>query len=166
MDPYMSEIRLFPLGFVPRGWATCAGQLLPINQNQALFALLGTTYGGDGRVNFALPDLRGRAIMHAGSGHTLGERGGQETVTLNIQQLPQHTHGIVGGTLGTPTTTPTNGRPATAPDAYAPASAGNLAVLAPQSVRGVGGSQAHENRQPYLTLVYCIALQGVFPSPS
>lgn len=167
-EPFLSEIRLMSFIFAPKGWALCNGQFLPINQNQALFALLGTTFGGDGQVNFALPDLRGRTPIHVGNGHTLGERGGEQAHTLSIAEMPTHTH-VVQGTsnvanAGNPagnllaTTTAATG------DVYAPAS--QLVAMAPQSVTNTGGSQAHLNMQPFLTLSFCIALQGIFPSPN
>ena len=162
-EPFLSEIRIMSFQFAPKGWATCDGQLLPINQNQALFSLLGTTYGGDGRVNFALPDLRGNTPIHTGSGHTLGERGGEQAHTLSISQLPTHTHVA----MAQPTTTgtqlpPVNAVLAQASNVYRPAD--NLTSLMPATVTNVGGSQAHSNMQPFLTLSFCIALQGIFPS--
>jgi microcystin-dependent protein len=150
--------------FAPKGWALCNGQLLPINQNQALFSLLGTTYGGDGRVNFALPDLRGRAPIHFGSGHTLGERGGEQAHTLSISELPTHTH-VLNGNTGTGQNNPPGavlGKAAA--NMYGPPSA--LQTMGTNSVLNVGGSQAHLNMQPFLTLSFCIALQGIFPSPN
>jgi microcystin-dependent protein len=165
-EPFLSEIRLMSFIFPPRGWALCNGQLLPINQNQALFSLLGTTFGGDGRVNFALPDLRGRAPIHVGSGHTLGERGGEPAHTLSVAELPQHTHQVMASTQPGNTPVPTNDTFAT-PDAdqfYGPPS--NLTTLNAATVTNVGGSQAHLNMEPFLTLSFCIALQGIFPSPT
>ncbi|MDO8361254.1 MAG: tail fiber protein [Actinomycetota bacterium] len=166
-EPFLSEIRLMSFVFAPRGWALCNGQLLPINQNQALFSLLGTTFGGDGRVNFALPDLRGRVPIHVGSGHTLGERGGEQAHTLSISELPQHVH-VMNATTATATASaPNNTRllaQTTAANLYAPAN--NLVAMSPTAVPNVGGSQAHLNMQPFLTLSFCIALQGIFPSPN
>ena len=153
--------------FAPKGWALCNGQLLPINQNQALFSLLGTTFGGDGRVNFALPDLRGRTPIHVGSGHTLGERGGEQAHTLSIAELPTHMHLLQGNsTLATVNTPDPNTvlASSTGDNAWGPAS--NLAAMSPAMVTNVGGSQAHLNMQPFLTLSFCIALQGIFPSPT
>jgi microcystin-dependent protein len=161
-EPFLSEIRLMSFEFAPKGWALCNGQLLPINQNQALFSLLGTTFGGDGRVNFALPDLRGRTPIHVGSGHTLGERGGEQAHTLSISELPTHTHVMNGSNTPAETNIATGAYLAIANNAYTPAS--NLAALSPASVTNVGGSQAHLNMQPFLTLSFCIALQGIFPS--
>jgi microcystin-dependent protein len=169
-EPFLSEIRIMSIVFAPKGWALCNGQLLPINQNQPLFALLGTTFGGDGRVNFALPDLRGRTPIHVGSGHTLGERGGEQAHTLSIAELPTHTH-VASGT-STAATLPTPGGnflatvdlTAFTTNVYAPA--GSLVAMAPNTVANVGGSQAHLNMQPFLALTFCIALQGIFPSPN
>src|SRR5918999_404433 len=153
--------------FAPKGWALCNGQLLPINQNQALFSLLGTTFGGDGRVNFALPDLRGRTPIHVGTGHTLGERGGEQAHTLSIAELPQHTHAANATTNVSTTNNPGSGvmlAQSTASSLYGGAS--NLQAMAPAALSNVGGSQAHLNMQPFLTLSFCIALQGIFPSPN
>ena len=168
-EPFLSEIKLVSFNFAPKGWALCNGQFLPINQNQALFSLLGTTYGGNGQTNFALPNLRGRAPIHEGSGHTLGEAAGSSAVTLNIQQLPTHPHTltsnlciggqVVNAALGDPTGNywANNGKAqysTSAPDAS----------MHPSAVTNVGGSQPHTNMQPYLVLNFCIALQGIFPS--
>nr|WP_221282004.1 tail fiber protein [Chiayiivirga flava] len=158
---------MFSFGFPPRGWALCNGQLLPINQNQALFSLLGTTFGGDGRVNFALPDLRGRVPMHVGGSHTLGERGGEQAHTLSIAELPTHTHVAQAAGVAATTNTPTGGlmlSNSLGSAAYGPAS--NVVAMAPQAVANAGGSQAHLNMQPFLTISFCIALQGIFPSPT
>jgi microcystin-dependent protein len=168
-EPFLSEIRIMSFEYAPKGWALCNGQLLPINQNQALFSLLGTTFGGDGRVNFALPDLRARTPIHVGSGHTLGERGGEQAHTLSGAELPAHTHSsngssnaadaaVPGGNLLGSVDLTTFGNTFAAPS--------NLVALAPQVVSNVGGSQAHLNMQPFLTLTFCIALQGIFPSPN
>lgn len=165
-EPFLSEIRLLSFEFAPKGWALCNGQLLPINQNQALFSLLGTTFGGDGRVNFALPDLRGRSPIHVGSGHTLGERGGEQAHTLSVAELPTHTHGANATSNNSSATSPSSsvgyGRSGTL--MYGPAS--QLAAMSPAAVSNAGGSQAHLNMQPFLTLNFCIALQGIFPSPN
>jgi microcystin-dependent protein len=164
-EPFLSEIRIFSFVFAPKGWALCNGQLLPINQNQALFSLLGTTFGGDGRVNFGLPDLRSRTPIHVGAGHTLGERGGEQAHTLSIAELPTHTHAMVATTVTGSTPLPTGNLLADSPSQlYAAPSA--LTSLGPSSVTNVGGSQAHLNMQPFLTLSFCIALQGIFPSPN
>jgi microcystin-dependent protein len=161
-EPFLSEIRIMSFGFPPKGWALCDGQLLPINQNQALFSLLGTTYGGDGRVNFGLPNLQGRAPMHMGSGHTLGERGGEQGHTLSISEIPTHTHSLQGSPTNGNVAPGVNNVLAAALNVYAPAT--NLIALGPTSVANVGGSQAHLNMQPFLVLNFSIALQGIFPS--
>ena len=150
--------------FAPKGWALCNGQLLPINQNQALFSLLGTTFGGDGRVNFALPDLRGRTPIHVGSGHTLGEQGGAQAHTLSIAELPTHTHVVNASSTNAATPIPSGNVLAASNNLYA--SPTNLTSLNPSVVTNIGGSQAHLNMQPFLTLNFCIALQGIFPSPN
>lgn len=145
------------------------GQLLPINQNQALFSLLGTTFGGNGQTNFALPDLRGRTPIHVGSGHTLGEKGGEQAHTLSIAELPQHTHVAQGANVTANLTDPTGALLASPVAAVGPiynANAGNLVAMNPACVTNAGGSQAHLNMQPFLTLTFCIALQGIFPSPN
>ena len=159
-EPFLSEIRIMSFNFPPKGWAVCNGQLLPINQNQALFALLGTTYGGDGRVNFALPDLRGRVPMHIGAGFLQGQKAGAESHTLNVAELPAHTHGVTGSTANGNAATPAI--PAQVSNGYAAPS--NLTTLHPATLANVGGGQAHLNTQPFLTLNWCIALQGIFPS--
>lgn len=161
-EPFLSEIRIMSFGFPPKGWALCDGQLLPINQNQALFSLLGTTYGGDGRVNFGLPDLRGRAPISFGSGHTLGERGGEQGHTLSISEIPTHTHSLMANSANATTPVPTANVLGSANNMYAQAT--NLIALSPSMVGNVGGSQAHLNMQPFLVLSFCIALQGIFPS--
>jgi microcystin-dependent protein len=164
-QPFLAEIRLMSFAFPPSGWALCNGQLLPINQNQALFSLLGTQYGGDGEVNFALPDLRARVPIHRGNSHTIGERGGEQAHTLSIGELPTHTHllnasGVATGGNALPTGRFLGG----ANNAYhAPT---ELVAMHPGTVTNLGGSQAHFNMQPFLTLSFCIALQGIFPSPS
>ena len=166
-EPFLSEVRIMSFVFAPKGWALCNGQLLPINQNQGLFSLLGTTFGGDGRVNFALPDLRGRTPIHVGSGHTLGERGGEQAHTLSISELPQHVHTANASTAAATTNNPSNSlvlAQSTASSLYGGAS--NLQAMAPAAIGNVGGSQAHLNMQPFLTLSFCIALQGIFPSPN
>ena len=164
-EPFLSEIRIMSFVFAPKGWALCNGQLLPINQNQALFSLLGTTFGGDGRVNFALPDLRGRTPIHVGSSHTLGERGGEQAHTLSVSELPQHTHVLqASSTDGTAIIPGGNILGGSPNQLYGPPN--NLVATNASSVTNVGGSQAHLNMQPFLTLSFCIALQGIFPSPN
>jgi microcystin-dependent protein len=163
-EPFLSEIRIMSFVFPPKGWALSNGQLLPINQNQALFSLLGTTFGGDGRVNFALPDLRARVPIHVGSGHTLGERGGEQAHTLSVSELPTHTH-VANGTSNAGTLLVPGGNLLAknanlgfhSPD-------GSLGAMAAGTISNVGGSQAHLNMMPFLTLSFCIALQGIFPS--
>ncbi len=164
-EPFLSEIRIFSFNFAPRSWAQCNGQLLPINQNQALFSLLGTTYGGDGRVNFALPDFRGRVPMHTGGGLTLGQRGGEEVHTLTLAEMPAHTHTVNASTNG-PTVTAPTGNFWSSGTGFSPYGTTANTAMSPQAVSNIGGSQAHENRSPYLTLNICIALQGIFPSPN
>jgi microcystin-dependent protein len=166
-EPFLSEIRIMSFGYAPRGWAMCNGQLLPINQNQGLFSLLGTTFGGDGRVNFALPDLRGQTPIHVGNGHTLGEKGGAQSVTVSIAQLPTHAH--VANASSTPANTNTPGiaiglATSALSQLYGPPA--NLQAMAANALTNTGGSQAHLNMQPFLTLTFCIALQGIFPSPN
>ena len=164
-EPFLSELRIMSFVFVPKGWALCNGQLLPINQNQALFSLLGTTFGGDGRVNFALPDLRGRVPIHVGSGHTLGEKGGEQAHTISIAELPTHTHSVQGSSTATNGVATPNGNFLGGGNNvyHAPS---NLTSMNPATITNVGGSQAHLNMQPFLTLSFCIALQGIFPSPN
>ncbi|MCU1265471.1 MAG: Tail Collar domain protein [Acidobacteria bacterium] len=167
--PFMSEIRIFSFNFAPKGWAQCNGQFLPINQNQALFSLLGTTYGGNGQTTFALPDLRGRVPFHTGQSFVQGQAGGQEVHTLTLSEMPTHTHTLVGNnavvgaatnaTLGVPT----NNYWANAGKNVFTTGQPN-SVMSPGTVSNTGGSQPHENRSPYLVLTYCIALVGVFPS--
>lgn len=158
--PFLGELKLVAFNFAPQGWAQCSGQFLPINQNQALFALLGTMYGGNGQTTFALPDLRGRAPIMQGAGFSVGQSGGQEFHTITAGELPTHTHNLVGVSQGADQSIPA--RLASANNLYgAPA---DLTTITADSVTTVGGSQAHENRSPFLTLVWCIALTGIFPS--
>src|SRR5262245_31769055 len=163
-EPFLSEIRIMSFGFPPKGWAQCNGQLMPINQNQALSSLLGTTYGGDGRVNFGLPNLQTRTPIHIGSGHTLGERSGEQAHTLSQAEMPQHTHNANAISTAGNTNLPAGNLVAnSAPNNnYGPVQ--SLSALNPTTVTTVGGSQAHLNMQPYLVLNFCIALQGIFPS--
>lgn len=173
MEPFIAEIKLFAGNFAPRGWAFCDGQLLPINQNQALFSLLGTIYGGDGRTTFALPDLRGRVPVHPGTGpglsqYRVGEKGGAETVSLTVEQLAAHSHSLQASKQ--------NGDTSDTPGASLADSKGSDrdynksgtvdTEMSKNSIGATGGGQAHENRQPYLAVHYIIALQGIFPSRS
>ena len=161
-EPFLAEIKIVGFNFAPRGWAFCDGQILPINQNQSLYSLLGTTYGGDGRTNFALPDLRGRTPIHIGSGHTLGSKSGEETHTLAANEMPQHTHTIQASTSTANANDPTGGVLAKSGQIYR--EPGTLVDMMSGTMTNVGGSQAHDNMQPYLALNFCIALQGLFPS--
>jgi microcystin-dependent protein len=163
-EPFLSEIRIMSFGFAPKGWALCNGQLLPINQNQALFSLLGTTFGGDGRVNFALPNNQGRTPIHVGNSHTLGERGGEQAHTLTNSEMPTHTHVLNGTTANATVALPSNSITfaRSGPPIYG--TPANLVSMNPQGISNVGGSQAHLNMQPFLTLNFCIALQGIYPS--
>jgi microcystin-dependent protein len=174
MDPFVAEIRIFPFNFAPKGWAWCDGQILPLSQNTALFSLLGTTYGGDGKSTFALPDMQGNAPMHPGQGpglslHDLGETAGTDTVSLLESEIPSHSHGLMSQAAQANRTSPaTDAIARTQADQqgkgpYAPAGA-TSAQLNAQAVTPAGGDQPHNNMQPYLTLNFCIALQGVFPS--
>ena len=161
-DPFLSEIRIMSFTFPPKGWAFCNGQLLPINQNQALFSLLGTTYGGNGQTNFALPNLQGRVPISFGSGHSLGEAGGEQAHTLIQAELPTHLHVLNGSATNADVVLPTGNVLAQSSQLYGPAT--QLTALDPSSNGPIGGSQAHLNMQPFLTLNFCIALIGVFPS--
>ena len=162
-DPFLGEIKIFAGNFAPRGWALCNGQVLPINQNAALFALLGTTFGGDSQTNFKLPDLRGRASLHSGSQIHLGTPGGQEGVVLTPAQLPTHSHTLMASSDVPDTVSPAD-KALAAPTRRTLYSSTADTTLAAQSITGGGGGQAHENRQPYLALNFIIALQGIFPS--
>lgn len=167
LDAFIGEIQICAFQFPPRNWALCNGQLLPINQNQALFSLLGTTFGGNGQTTFALPDLRGRTPLHFGSGtagsYILGEIGGVEAVTLTVNELPAHTHSL--GAAASASSAATAGQMlAAGPELYAPAGAGQLVAMNGSAITSAGSSQAHDNMQPSLTLSFCIALQGIFPS--
>ena len=169
-DPFVAEIRIFPFNFAPKGWAWCDGQLLPISQNTALFSLLGTTYGGNGKSNFALPDLEGRTPMHPGQGpglslHDLGETGGSETVTLLESEIPMHPHALNANAFPANIQAPSPARAlaqSTGGVAYK-ATPANLVPMAPDALGPAGGDQPHNNMQPYLTFYFNIALQGVFP---
>ena len=161
-DPFLSEIRAFPYTFVPKGWLMCNGQLLPINTNQALFSLLGTTYGGNGTTNFALPDLRGLVAIHRDATHTLGQRGGEQAHTLSMQELPQHIHRWQANSQSASTNEAFDNVLAASNNLYANPAA--LTSINPGTVTNAGGSQAHMNMQPYLVLTFGIAVQGVFLS--
>ena len=165
-EPFLSEIRIFSFGFAPKGWALCNGQLLPINQNQPLFSLLGTTFGGDGRVNFALPNLQGNVPIHVGSGHTLGEKGGEQAHTLNMNEMTQHIHTANATSTNGGVIIPTGNLLAGGTPQLYHVPDNNLTPLNAATVSNVGGSQAHQNMQPFLTLNFSIALQGIFPSPN
>jgi microcystin-dependent protein len=169
-DPFVAEIRIFPFSFAPKGWAFCDGQLLPLSQNTALFSLLGTTYGGDGKSNFALPDLQGRAPMHPGQGpglslYDLGQTGGSDTVTLLQSEIPSHAHTLKANVNVAESPDPGGNSFArgSSVNIYQTNSTQNLVAMAPQALTPAGGDQPHNNLQPYLTLSYNIALQGVFP---
>ena len=167
-DPFVAEIRIFPFNFAPRGWAFCNGQLLPISQNTALFSLLGTTYGGDGKSNFALPNLQGSAPMHPGQGpglslHDLGETGGTETVTLLESEVPSHSHALNASQADGASRIPVGDLPATGIGIGLYAPSGSLTPMSPNTLSPAGGSLPHNNMMPYLTANFCIALQGIFP---
>jgi microcystin-dependent protein len=164
-DPFLGEVRLLSFNFPPRRWAQCNGQLLPISQNTALFSLLGTTYGGNGSTNFALPDLRGRVPIHRSNTHSLGERAGEQSHSLSLAELPSHTHALVASNAAASQPAPTNAFPATtATNAPAYEAGASLVAMSADSLKSTGGSQPHENMQPFLTINFCIALQGIYPS--
>lgn len=170
-DPFVAEIRIFPFNFAPRGWAWCDGQLLPLSQNTALFSLLGTTYGGNGQSNFALPDLQGRAPMHPGQGpglslHDLGEQGGSETVTLLQSEIPSHGHTVRTSPDPGELKSPSGSVIARSQEGRIFGNAGANVNMNPSSLAPAGGDQPHNNMMPYLTCYFCIALQGVFPPRS
>jgi len=169
-DPFVAEIRIFPFNFAPKGWAFCDGQILPLSQNTALFSLLGTTYGGDGKSNFALPNMQGNAPMHPGQGpglslHDLGETGGSETVSLLESEIPSHSHGLMASTQPGEDPAPAGEALARSVGAnlYQTVTNTNIVNLSDNAVTPAGGDQPHNNMQPYLTLNFCIALQGVYP---
>lgn len=165
-QPYVGEIRMFGGNFAPAGWMFCEGQILAISENETLFNLIGTTYGGDGQSTFALPDLRGRLPLHQGNGFTLAETGGVEEVTLTVQQIPAHNHALLGTSSNATTTSPTGNVAATMPEVVTSAYGTDApsTTLSPQSVSPVGGSQPHTNFQPYLCISFIISLFGIFPS--
>lgn len=161
-EPYIGEIRVISFNFPPKGWTFCNGQLLPINQNQALFSILGTTYGGDGRQTFGLPNLQGRVPMHVGNGIVLGELGGEVAHTLNISELPAHNHVPVGSSSAA--SSPSLSNALWAPNGANPYASSVNTAMNPAAILAVGGSQPHDNMSPYLVLNFIIALQGIFPS--
>jgi len=161
-SPFLSEIRIMSFGFAPKGWAQCNGQLLPINQNQALFALLGTTYGGDGRNTFGLPNLQGRAPIHVGSGYGIGQFGGELNHTLTLAEAPSHTHAVLGTTSTGDSPIPSGNYLGAADEVYGPLT--NPVSIQAATVTGTTGGQPHNNQQPYLVLNFCIAIQGIFPT--
>jgi microcystin-dependent protein len=163
--PFLGEIKIISWNFAPKGWAFCNGQFLPINQNQALFSLLGTMYGGNGQTTFALPDFRGRVPAHVGGSlNVQGQAGGQSSHTVTQSEMPQHMHFLQASSTNANTPVPGNDLMASANNAYVNPAAGKLTTLQPASVSNVGGSQPHNNMQPYLVLNFIIALQGIFPS--
>jgi microcystin-dependent protein len=167
-QPYVGEIRIFAGNFAPAGWMFCEGQLLPISENETLFQLIGTTYGGDGQSTFALPDLRGRIPLHQGNGFILAETGGAEEITLTVQQIPAHSHPALASSASATSTVAGGFVPArtTVAAVFPYGTDAPTQVLSPQSVTPVGGSQPHTNFQPYLCVNYIISLFGLFPSPT
>jgi microcystin-dependent protein len=172
MDPFVAEVRIFAGNFAPKGWATCDGQILPISQNTALFSLVGINFGGDGRSTFGLPNLQGKAVMHAGSGpgltqRSLGETGGTETVTLNVNQIPLHNHNLMAVNDAGDTNQPLNNGFARSSGAsvYSPAGPQVVAMSA-AALTPIGRGEAHNNMQPYLSLIFIIAIQGIYPPRS
>jgi microcystin-dependent protein len=172
MDPFVAEIRIFPFNFAPTGWAFCDGQILPLSQNTALFSLLGTTYGGDGKSNFALPNMQGNAPMHPGQGpglslHDLGETGGSQTITLLESEIPAHAHTFRASNQQADVQAPIASVSLARPSGAVPFVIGSptppIVAMAGESLAPAGGDQPHNNLQPFLTLNFCIALQGVFP---
>lgn len=162
-EPFLGELKIVSFNFAPKGWALCNGQFLPINQNQALFSILGTTYGGNGQTTFALPDLRGRAPCHTGASLDLGQKGGQEFHTITQSEMPMHIHTLMASSTAANNQLPAGNVLALSPQQVYTAPA-NFTPMEPSSVGNIGGSQPHENRQPYLVLNIIIALQGIFPS--
>lgn len=167
-EPFLAETRIMSFNFAPKGWATCNGQFMPINQNQALFALLGTTFGGNGQTTFALPNLRGRTPIHFGDNYPLGQTGGEESHTITMAELPTHKHTLINTNQAVDTNIPAPGSflGNTAPNQVYNSSGQNLVAMNPASVSNVGSTQPHLNMQPFLALNFCIALQGIFPSPN
>lgn len=167
-QPYVGEIRMFAGNFAPAGWMFCEGQLLPISENETLFQLIGTTYGGDGESTFALPDLRGRLPLHQGNGFILAETGGAEEITLTVQQIPAHSHALLGSTANAANTSPTAmvGARNTVAAVFQYGNDNPAQPISPLAVGTVGGSQPHTNFQPYLCINFIISLFGIFPSPT
>ena len=168
-EPFLAETRIMSFNFPPKGWALCNGQFLPINQNQALFSLLGTNYGGNGQTTFALPNLRGRTPIHFGYNYPIGQTGGEESHTITMAELPTHKHTLINTNQAVDTNIPAAGTSTlgnTAPNQVYNSSGQNLVAMNPASVSNIGGSQPHLNMQPFLALNFCIALQGIFPSPN
>ena len=167
-EPFLGEVKLMGFDFPPRGWSLCGGQLLPINQNQSLYSLLGTTFGGDGRTTFALPDLRDRTPIHVGNGHTLGQRGGEQTHILSVAEIPSHTHQLNATNDSSDQAAPTDALLATTGASVGTIYSGNPLSLNTSlnaaAIANAGGGQAHQNMQPYLVISFCIALQGLYPS--
>jgi microcystin-dependent protein len=161
-EPFMGEIRIMSFNFPPKGWAQCDGQQLPINQNQPLFSLLGTMYGGNGQTTFALPNLQTRVPIHMGQGLTQGQAGGEQAHTLTVSEMPSHTHTMSGSSSNADVVSPVDNVVAQSSQLYGPVA--QVTSLDPSTNGSAGGSQAHTNLQPYLTLTFCIALQGIFPS--
>lgn len=162
-EPFLAEVKIIGFNFAPRGWAFCDGQILPINQNQSLYSLLGTTYGGDGRTSFGLPDLRGRVPIHVGTGHSLGQRSGTETVVLTTQQIPPHHHAGQAADDDAGEDSPEENSPATAEENTFKASTSGIVEMG-LPTKEAGSNSGHNNMQPFLTLGFCIALTGLFPS--
>ena len=168
-EPFLSEIRLVSFNFAPRGWALANGQLMPINQNQALFSLLGTMYGGNGVTTFALPDYRGRVPVHTGGGYAVGQNGGEQTHTLTTDEIPKHSHNLQAVDTGEAAASPVSANnffSNTKPNTLYQNGRNNLVSLNPKSIQNTGGNQPHQNMQPFLTVTFCVALQGIFPSPN
>jgi microcystin-dependent protein len=165
-NPFIGEIRMFGGNFAPAGWAFCEGQLIPISENDALFTLIGTTYGGDGQETFALPDLRGRLPIHQGNGFVLAQTGGVESVTLTVQQIPIHNHAFLGTSSNANDANAVNNVVAQATAGFPYLNAAPTVPMAPQSIGSTGGSQPHDNFQPYLCINFIISLFGIFPPPS
>ena len=164
-EPFLAEIRIVDFNFAPRGWAFCDGQILPINQNQSLYSLLGTNYGGDGRTSFALPDLRGRTPIHVGNGHAMAQKSGEETLTLSVGEMPSHDHTLMATDTQSTVSDPAGNVLGKAPDAvYEAFQVGQTTNMLGGAIANAGGGGGHNNMQPYLTINFCISLQGSFPS--